>query len=71
MAETPKAVRKGNETYEIEMTSPLIRPGFKLTTWVSKRYVAKTLSDMLDLVREFNEYQDSLHQEKPEAEPKP
>jgi hypothetical protein len=43
-----------NETYEIEMRSPLLRPGIVIRTEVSKKYVVSTIRDFLDMVREIN-----------------
>lgn len=45
---------KTNETYEIEVGSPLLRPGIKIKTKVSKGYLVQTLQDIMEKVREFN-----------------
>jgi len=44
-----------NETYEIEVGSPLLRPGITIRTYVSKKYVASTTKDLLNIIREINE----------------
>jgi hypothetical protein len=43
-----------NERYTITIQSPLIRPGLTIQTSVSKRYLAQTVRDMLNVVREIN-----------------
>ena len=43
-----------NETYEIEMRSPLLRPGIVIRTQVSKRYVVETVNAILNMIREIN-----------------
>lgn len=43
-----------NETYEIEVTSPLLRPGVVIKTRVSEKYLVRTVKKLLDLVREVN-----------------
>lgn len=43
-----------NETYEIEVSSPLLRPGIVIRTCVSKRYLAETTKDLLNIIREIN-----------------
>ena len=45
----------GNETYCIEMSSPLLRPGIRVSTEVSGRYVVRTMQHMMQCVREFND----------------
>ena len=50
-------MRKTNETYTIEVSSPLVRPGLKITTSVSKRYLVQTLKDLFEKIREFNDEQ--------------
>jgi hypothetical protein len=46
-----------NETYEITIKSPLIRPGIEIRTNVSGKYLVKTLKRLLDDIREFNNSQ--------------
>ena len=46
-----------NETYIIEVGSPLLRPGLRISTEVSGKYLVPTLEDLLMYVREFNERQ--------------
>ena len=46
-----------NETWEIEIRSPLIRPGVTLRTHVTGKYLIAVLEAMLDKVREFNKKQ--------------
>lgn len=43
-----------NETYEIEVGSPLLRPGITIRTYVSKKYVASTTKDLLNIIRDIN-----------------
>lgn len=50
----PTPEKQTNETYEIEVTSPLLRPGLMLRTRVSGRYLVPVLRKVLDAVREFN-----------------
>lgn len=50
-------MHKTNETYKIEITSPLVRPGIKISTKVSKKYLVSTLTDLLNQLREFNAQQ--------------
>jgi hypothetical protein len=52
-----------NELYEIEIGSPLLRPGLTIKCWVSKRYVASTTKDLMAIVREINEKPDSPKQQ--------
>jgi hypothetical protein len=47
----------GNETYRIEIKSPLLRPGITISTEVSERYLVKTLANLLEYAREFNRMQ--------------
>lgn len=47
-------MRKTNETYQITVASPLLRPGITIQTSVSKRYVADTVRDLLDIIRDIN-----------------
>lgn len=55
-------MRKTNETYTIEITSPLVRPGIKITAQVSKKYLVPTLNDLLEQIREFNNQQNQKAQ---------
>ncbi|MFA6338952.1 MAG: hypothetical protein WCW87_02765 [Candidatus Paceibacterota bacterium] len=57
-------MNRTNETYTVEVTSPLIRPGIKISTEVSKKYLVSTLVDLLEQVREFNELQNVPKAEK-------
>lgn len=43
-----------NETYEIEVRSPLLRPGITIRTSVSQKYVKTTVLSLLDICREIN-----------------
>lgn len=43
-----------NETYEIEVASPLLRPGLLIRTKVSKKYVVETVNGLMDMIREIN-----------------
>ena len=43
-----------NETYEIEVRSPLLRPGITIRTTVSQKYVKTTVLSLLDICREMN-----------------
>jgi len=43
-----------NETYKITIQSPLLRPGIKVETEVSGKYLVIVLKEILDRVREFN-----------------
>lgn len=43
-----------NETYEIEIKSPLLRPGITIRTSVSQKYVKTTVLSLLDICREIN-----------------
>jgi hypothetical protein len=43
-----------NETYSIEVTSPLLRPGITIRTEVSKQYIIEVTRDLLDIVRDIN-----------------
>ncbi len=46
---------KSNETYEIEVASPLLRPGLTVRViGVSDRYLVKVMKKLMDMVREFN-----------------
>ena len=43
-----------NETYEITVSSPLLRPGLELKTKVSSKYVTKTVAKIFEMLREIN-----------------
>lgn len=43
-----------NEIYEIGFTSPLLRPGITIRTWVSKKYVVEATKDFMDIIRDIN-----------------
>lgn len=43
-----------NETYTIEVMSPLLRPGITIRTEVSKNYVVETVRDIMEIVRRIN-----------------
>ena len=43
-----------NETYEITVASPLLRPGLTIRTTVSSRYVTQTVKSLMEKVREIN-----------------
>lgn len=45
-----------NEEYQITIDSPLLRPGMKIETWVSRKYLVPVLISLLDQVRTFNQY---------------
>ncbi len=51
-------MRRTNETYKVEVASPLLRPGLTISTEVSKKYLVSTLNDLMDQIREFNKQQD-------------
>ena len=53
-----------NETYEIEIKSPLIRAGIIIRTRVSRKYLVPVLNDVLNQVREFNKQQENKQREK-------
>jgi len=57
----------GNETYKIEVESPLVRYGIKVSTKVSKRYLVETLNGLMESIREFNEYQKKLIESRKKA----
>jgi len=44
----------GNETYRIVVESPLLRPGLRITTSVSQRYLVSTMGELMGYIREFN-----------------
>jgi hypothetical protein len=43
-----------NNTWEVEVTSPLLRPGITVRTKVSEKYLVSALNKAMDTVREFN-----------------
>jgi len=43
-----------NEEYEIEVGTPLLRPGLRMKTRVSRKYILDTLEFIMATVREFN-----------------
>lgn len=43
-----------NNKYTIRACHPLLRPGLEIETEVSERYVVPVLSELMDLIREFN-----------------
>ncbi len=51
-----------NETIKIKIKSPLIRPGIEISTEVSKRYANKTLTDLMEIVRNFNKGQNAAQE---------
>ncbi len=53
-------MRKTNETYLIEVSSPLLRPGLKISTEVSKGYLVTAMMDLMEQVRDFNSKQDPV-----------
>ena len=48
---------KTNEAYEVEMGSPLLRPGITIRTKVSEKYLESTVKKLLNKVREINKAQ--------------
>ena len=44
-----------NETYTIEVMSPLLRPGITIRTNVSKTYLAEAVRDLMEIVRRIND----------------
>lgn len=52
-----------NETIEISIGSPLLRPGITLRTWVSQKYVVSATKELLDKAREINTSSVSITQE--------
>jgi len=46
-----------NETWEIEIKSPLVRPGITLRTKVTGKYMFAVLTKALDALRAFNQTQ--------------
>ncbi|MEY4722578.1 MAG: hypothetical protein RLZZ324_91 [Candidatus Parcubacteria bacterium] len=51
-------MKRTNETYEVEIASPLLRPGITIRTRVSKKYLSATVKELLDIVREINVAED-------------
>jgi hypothetical protein len=47
-------LRNTNETIEIEVSSPLVRPGLCLRTKTSKRYAADAAADLITIARAIN-----------------
>lgn len=43
-----------NNTWEIEVSSPLLRPGITIRTTVSEKYLVAGLKKAMEAVREFN-----------------
>jgi hypothetical protein len=43
-----------NNTWEIEIGSPLLRPGITIRTRVSEAYIVATLQEGMKVVRQFN-----------------
>ena len=43
-----------NETYEIEIKSPILRPGITIRTSVSQKYIKSTVLSILNICREIN-----------------
>ena len=48
-----------NETYQIIIESPLLRPGMSVSTSVSSKYLVRVMTGLLDMVREFNAGQET------------
>lgn len=47
---------KSNESYEITVGSPLLRPGLQIRVMsCSKRYAADAVSDLMEVVRMIND----------------
>jgi hypothetical protein len=40
--------------YKITIEAPLVRPGMKIETTCSERYVVKVVNKCMDLIREIN-----------------
>lgn len=47
-------MKKTNETIEIEVSSPLLRPGLVLRTRASKKYASDAAVDILAIARLIN-----------------
>lgn len=45
---------KTNNTYTIEISSPLLRPGITIRTEVSEKYVVAVVQDLIEKIREIN-----------------
>lgn len=43
-----------NNTYDIKVSSPLLRPGMVIRTTCSEKYVVPVVNKMMDMVREIN-----------------
>jgi len=43
-----------NNTWQIEISSPLLRPGIVIRTEISEKYLVKALEQAMVMVREFN-----------------
>jgi hypothetical protein len=43
-----------NNKYKITITSPLLRPGIKIETSCSEKYVAVVVAKIMEVVREIN-----------------
>lgn len=43
-----------NETYTIEVMSPLLRPGITIRTEVSKNFLSETVHELMEMVRRIN-----------------
>jgi hypothetical protein len=52
-------MKNTNETIKIKIKSPLIRPGIEISAKVSKRYANQALTDLMEIVRGFNEEQNA------------
>ena len=50
----PTVTKSLNNMYTIEVMHPLIRPGLKITTEASERYVAEVVAKIMSIVREIN-----------------
>jgi len=46
-----------NNKYELEIGSPVLRPGLTLKTIVSERYVTSAAKKLMELAKEINEIQ--------------
>ena len=44
-----------NNTYKITIESPLVRPGIKIETECSEKYLVMVMSKIMELVREINQ----------------
>ncbi len=43
-----------NETYTIEVISPLLRPGITIRTEVSRNHIVETVTNLMEVVRIIN-----------------